>query len=234
MGKSKYEATIDQLRSLANGSLRGAVDDAGKAAKRMHGLTGSGIDHTALSAIPSCVQFQKVLSDAMATYAEVAKGIEEDVAKFHDALHKTANTMQNDDESAAAGIAAIAKKINGPLATRQRGEQAYKKHHSLHNGKASDAPQLPQPAAPAGQSNGSSPTPSSSTSASAPAGTSTTYDAKTGNPVPTSSTSAGAPSSSPNASPTPSAAPSATPTPSATPSASPSPTPSTGAGTPPG
>lgn len=240
MGKSKYEATIDQLRSLANGSMHGAVDDAGAAAKKMHGLTGSGIDHTALSAIPSCVQFQKVLSDAMATYAEVVAGIEQDVAAFHNALHKTAETMQHNDESAAVAITAIATKLNAPLATHQRGQRAYDKHHSLHNGRASDAPRVPgagrpatgqpgagQPAA--GQPNSTQPgtaQPSATTSASAPPNANTTYDAKTGNAVPSASTSAGAPPSS-----TPTSTPSTTA--GAPPSSTPTPTPSTAAGAPP-
>lgn len=185
------------ISGVVLGVVHGAVEDAGHAAKKMHGLSGSGIDHTALSTIPSCVHFQRVLSDAMATYAEVVRGIKEDVATFHNALHKTADTMQHNDESAAAGITAIANKINGPLATELRGKRAYDNHHSLQTGNASDAPRLPRVTDLNSAGADAGDQPSATTAATPPpgGGTDTSYDARTGNPVPSSSTSAGAPPS---------------------------------------
>lgn len=230
MGKSKYEATIDQLRSLANGSLYHSVNETGGAVKVMNKVE---VKHTSLSTIPSCVQFQKVLDDAMDLYKEVLDGIKADVEKFHEALHDTANTMEKNDESAATGIAAISKKINGPLATQSRGQRAYRKHRSLHDGKVEDAPNVTPPTAAPGHP-GTSATPTSSTSATPPPsnGSSTSYDTRTGNPVPTSSTSAGQPAPTPT--PTPSASPTPTPTPTPTPSANPTPSPTPSAGAPAG
>jgi hypothetical protein len=194
MGNSKYEATIDELRTLAKRSMHGAVKDAGHARKKMHALS-SGIDRKALSAIASCVHFQEVLSDAIATYAEVVHGIEEDVAAFHHALHQTADTMQHNDESAAAAFTAIANKINGPLATERRGKRAYDKHRSLQAGNVKDAPPIPGVTDLNSAGSGSGGQPSAATAAPPPpgAGTGTSYDARTGNPVPSSSTSAGPP-----------------------------------------
>jgi hypothetical protein len=194
MGKHKYEATIDELRALANHSMHGAVEDAGHAAHKMRALSHSGIHRTALSAIPSCVHFQDVLSDAMATYAEVVHGIKEDVAAFHKALHSTADTMQRNDESAAEAFTAIARKINGPLATERRGKHAYDKHRSLQDGKVEDAPRIPGVTDP-DRTGSAGAQPSATTAAPPPPaqGNATSYDARTGNPQPSSSTSAGPP-----------------------------------------
>ncbi len=226
MGKRDIDASVDQLQSLADGSMKHAQHDADGASHRMKQLSG-GIDPTALSEIASCRQFMHALSAAVDTYAAAVDGVRKDVDNYRTALAETAKRLHADDESAAAGMTAIARRLHGPLHSMTAGRHAYDKHSVLHSGRAEDAPTVESPDDPGagngGNGNGGDGAPTGSTSAPAPSGSSTTYDARTGNPVPTSSTSAPAPTSSPSA-----PAPSGSAQPSPTPTPTPSPTPSGG------